>query len=70
MTWSTIKKNVEEKTVTRRTITVEIIVSRYVGHFTLAVSARTCLKKVTKLVLGIISYTYSFHKSRNKTDAK
>ncbi len=48
------KKNSEATTTITKTMTVEITVSRRLGQVTLAISARTCLKKVIGFVLDAI----------------
>jgi hypothetical protein len=49
------------------TITVEIIVSRRVGHVTFAVSARTCCKNVNGLVLEAIYRPYDYGTQSDKS---
>lgn len=52
--WSTAKKNNAVMITMAITISVEIIVSRRVGHVTFDVSARTCCRNVNGFVLDAI----------------
>ncbi len=52
--WSTAKKNSAVMMTITITISVEIVVSRRVGHVTFDVSARTCCRNVKGFVFDAI----------------
>src|SRR5205809_4425960 len=64
MAMSAAKKKIMAMTANTRTITVEIMVSRREGHVTLAVSPRTCWRKVKGLVVFEAIYRSVFKTRR------